>query len=189
MPSEPTRQLTFTVPGSHPHWTYGSVELPIGRSQLLIRIEACSFGSVDLAILNTTSLWGSVGEKGLGRDFSGVVVEVGNSLKGKWSQGDEVCGMYFHPVSFPFILFILLSLYLFAKRSSIMLAQSRRILSSTQLQTTSSNDQIFFPYTKLLRSHSASRSHTNPCSTTNSRNHPVSAFSAVQQRLECLRSS
>ncbi|KAK7202736.1 hypothetical protein BZA70DRAFT_291885 [Myxozyma melibiosi] len=97
MPREPTRQLTFTVPGSRPHWHYDAVTLPVGRNQLLIKIEAASFGSVDLAILNTTSLWGSVGEKGLGRDFAGTVVEVGSSLKGKWNEGDNVCGMYFHP--------------------------------------------------------------------------------------------
>jgi NADPH:quinone reductase-like Zn-dependent oxidoreductase len=32
-------------------------------------------------------------EKCLGRDFAGVIEEVGTNLQEKWSTGDKVCGM------------------------------------------------------------------------------------------------
>ena len=48
-------------------------------------------------------------EKGIGRDYSGVVVAVGEEVKkqGGWEVGDEVFGLYNKPVSLFVILFLL----------------------------------------------------------------------------------
>ncbi|CCC67998.1 hypothetical protein NCAS_0A14400 [Naumovozyma castellii] len=37
------------------------------------------------------------GEAGIGREYSGVVSEVGEKLQTAWREGDEVFGIYFHP--------------------------------------------------------------------------------------------
>ncbi|KAK9323619.1 GroES-like protein [Lipomyces orientalis] len=92
-----TRSLTFTYPGSHPHWTYNTVPLPIPVNQILIQVTASTLSSCDIFIWNTQMLWAKPGEKGLGRDFAGVVTHVGSNHEGKWKVGDEVCGMYYHP--------------------------------------------------------------------------------------------
>ncbi|KAK9316844.1 GroES-like protein [Lipomyces starkeyi] len=100
MPRSPgvaTRSLTFTYPGSHPHWTYETIPLPIPKNQILIQVTASTLSSCDIAILNTQMLWAKPGEKGLGRDFAGVVTYVGSNNELKWRVGDEVCGIYYHP--------------------------------------------------------------------------------------------
>ncbi|KAK9367736.1 hypothetical protein V1509DRAFT_625158 [Lipomyces kononenkoae] len=96
-PGVATRSLTFTYPGSHPHWTYETITLPIPKNQILIQVTASSLSSCDIAILNTQMLWAKPGEKGLGRDFAGVVTYVGGNHETKWQVGDEVCGIYYHP--------------------------------------------------------------------------------------------
>lgn len=36
-------------------------------------------------------------EVGIGREYSGVITEVGDNLRGQWKEGDEVYGTFFHP--------------------------------------------------------------------------------------------
>ncbi|KAK9480886.1 hypothetical protein V1514DRAFT_119589 [Lipomyces japonicus] len=93
-----TRSLTFTYPGSRPHWTYESWPLPVAPGQVLVQICACTVThTVDLSILNTQLLWAKPGEKGFGRDFVGKVVQVGDHHVADWAAGDEVMGIFYHP--------------------------------------------------------------------------------------------
>lgn len=49
-------------------------------------------------MLHWPALWLARGEKGLGRDYSGVIIGVGEDCRG-WSEGDEVFGLCFRMVS------------------------------------------------------------------------------------------
>ena len=51
---------------------------------------------VDMKIRNgyTSSIYGEIG---LGREYSGVITEVGENLNYAWHVGDEVYGIYYHP--------------------------------------------------------------------------------------------
>ncbi|KAK9473924.1 GroES-like protein [Dipodascopsis tothii] len=92
-----TRALTFTYPGSHPHWTYTTIQLPVARNQVVIQVSACTLSTVDIGILNTQLLWAKPGEKGFGREFVGSITHVGADTAAKWKVGDEVCGLFYHP--------------------------------------------------------------------------------------------
>jgi hypothetical protein len=39
-------------------------------------------------------------EKGIGRDYSGIIVEVGEQLKGKWEVAVDVFGLFSRPMDF-----------------------------------------------------------------------------------------
>jgi hypothetical protein len=67
-------------------------------NQLLVKVKAASINPVDI------QLWGSglvavvSGDKGMGRDYSGSVVAVGDAVKG-WSIGDDIFGLLVEIVS------------------------------------------------------------------------------------------
>ena len=94
--------LTYTQPSTLPHLTHTPLQSP-KPNELLVRVKAAAINPVDI------QLWGNpvVGwlagkkEKGIGRDYSGEVVAIGEELKksGKWQVGDEVYGLCFRPVS------------------------------------------------------------------------------------------
>ncbi|KAK9458129.1 GroES-like protein [Dipodascopsis uninucleata] len=92
-----TRSLTFTYPGSDPHWTYDSIPLPIAKNLILIRVVASTLSSVDMAILHTSALWAKPGEKGFGREYAGIVEAAGEAQASQWNVGETVCGLFFHP--------------------------------------------------------------------------------------------
>ncbi|KAH7085539.1 hypothetical protein BKA63DRAFT_19788 [Paraphoma chrysanthemicola] len=92
--------LTYTTPSSLPHLT--QAPLPqTGPGEVLVKIHAAAINPVDI------QLWGNpvIGwlkgtkEKGIGRDYSGVVVAIGHELKksGEWKVGDEVYGLCNRP--------------------------------------------------------------------------------------------
>ncbi|EUC48419.1 hypothetical protein COCMIDRAFT_34104 [Bipolaris oryzae ATCC 44560] len=99
---ESNTSLTYTTPCSPPHLTYTPVPTP-SPNELLIKVHAAAINPVDI------QLWGNpvVGwlagkkEKGIGRDYSGVIVAVGEEVKkqGKWEVGDEVFGLYNKPTA------------------------------------------------------------------------------------------
>ncbi|KAJ6201439.1 hypothetical protein J3E72DRAFT_409561, partial [Bipolaris maydis] len=94
--------LTYTTPSSPPHLTHTPVPTP-SPNELLIKVHAAAINPVDI------QLWGNpiVGwlagkkEKGIGRDYSGVIVAVGDEVKkqGRWEVGDEVFGLYNKPAA------------------------------------------------------------------------------------------
>lgn len=72
------------------------INLPISKNKLVVEVKYVGLNPVDLKIKNgyTNAIYGEVG---LGREYSGVVVNVGENLTDKWNEGDEVFGIYFHP--------------------------------------------------------------------------------------------
>ena len=105
--------LTYTTPSSPPHLTHTPLPLP-APNQVLVKIHAAAINPVDI------QLWGNpvVGwlagskEKGIGRDYSGKIVAVGEELTGKWEVGDEVFGLCNRPVSFFAIYFLHFRVYI-----------------------------------------------------------------------------
>jgi len=64
-------------------------------NHILVRVHAASINPVDAQIWHSPLVGVVTGEKGLGRDFSGTIVEVGSKVKGNWAAGDDVFGLHF----------------------------------------------------------------------------------------------
>ena len=104
---ESNTSLAYTTPCSPPHLTHTPVPTP-SPNELLIKVHAAAINPVDI------QLWGNpvVGwlagkkEKGIGRDYSGVIVAVGKEVKkqGRWEVGDEVFGLYNKPVRYSLLI-------------------------------------------------------------------------------------
>jgi len=69
-------------------------------NHILIRVHAASINPVDAQLWHSPLVGVVTGEKGLGRDFSGTIVEVGSQVKGNWAAGDDVFGLHFEIVWF-----------------------------------------------------------------------------------------
>ncbi|KAK9469420.1 hypothetical protein V1512DRAFT_256206 [Lipomyces arxii] len=95
-PAVATRSWTFTNPASHPHWTYETIALPIPKHLVLVQVSAATISACDVAILQTQLLWTTPTEKGLGREFAGKILHVGANQAKNWSEGEEVCGLFYH---------------------------------------------------------------------------------------------
>ena len=72
---------------------------PLPAKELLVKVHAASINPVDIQLWRSGIVGVVAGQKGMGRDFSGTIVAVGSDVKG-WSQGDEVFGLLFKPVSY-----------------------------------------------------------------------------------------
>ncbi|KAF7871494.1 hypothetical protein EAF04_003601 [Stromatinia cepivora] len=62
---------------------------------LLIKVHFASINPVDTQLWRAGIVSIVSGSKGMGRDFSGTIVAIGNQVKGNWSIGDEVFGCLF----------------------------------------------------------------------------------------------
>ncbi|VVT51498.1 uncharacterized protein SAPINGB_P003116 [Magnusiomyces paraingens] len=90
------KQLTYIGKGTTPNFTYKEIPLPIKPNMLMIRVLTASLNAVDLQLMNTPISMTAAQPKGIGRDFCGVIEDVGKDLKEKWRVGDKVCGMFIH---------------------------------------------------------------------------------------------
>ncbi|KAG0662360.1 ATPase-stabilizing protein [Maudiozyma exigua] len=72
------------------------IKTPISRKKLVVQVTHVGLNPVDVKIrngyVNPTS-----GEIGLGREYCGVVTNVGSDIAYAWHEGDEVFGIYYHP--------------------------------------------------------------------------------------------
>lgn len=93
---ESIKALTYVGKGAPPNFTYKTINSPIPKNKILIRINAAALNPIDLQLLNAPVSITSPGRKGIGRDFSGVIEEVGKDHKTKWQVGEKVCGMFIH---------------------------------------------------------------------------------------------
>lgn len=98
---ESNTALTYTQPSSAPHLTHTPITPP-GPKEILVKVKAAAINPVDI------QLWGNpvVGwlagkkEKGIGRDYSGEIIAVGEEVEksGQWRVGEEVYGFCNRPV-------------------------------------------------------------------------------------------
>lgn len=93
---ENIKALTYIGKGAPPNFTFKKINSPIPKNKILIRINAAALNHIDLQLMNAPLSFTSPGQKGIGRDFSGIVEEVGKDQKTKWKIGEKVCGMFIH---------------------------------------------------------------------------------------------
>ncbi|KAF1946400.1 NAD(P)-binding protein [Clathrospora elynae] len=94
--------LTYTQPSSRPHLTHAPLPT-LKHEELLVKIKAAAINPVDIQLWGNPVIGWLAGkkEKGIGRDYSGEVVAVGDGLKdkGTWEVGDEVFGLCNRPMA------------------------------------------------------------------------------------------
>ncbi|KAH9880056.1 hypothetical protein J1614_002081 [Plenodomus biglobosus] len=94
--------LTYTQPSSPPHLTHTSLSQP-GPKEILVKVKAAAVNPVDIQLWGNPVIGWLAGnkKKGLGRDFSGVVVALGDEVRTKceWAIGDEVFGLCNRPTA------------------------------------------------------------------------------------------
>ena len=95
---ESYKSLTFTQPETPPHLTHLPVPNP-GPTDLLIKVKAAAINPVDIQIWGNPVIGFLAGkkEKGVGRDYAGTVVAVGDEVNENWNVGDEVFGLCSRP--------------------------------------------------------------------------------------------
>ncbi|KAI4627522.1 uncharacterized protein J4E87_004086 [Alternaria ethzedia] len=99
---ESNTSLTYTQPSSEPHLTHTPIPKP-GPQEVLVKIKAAAINPVDIQLWGNPMIGWLAGkkEKGIGRDYSGEVVALGEeaSKSGKWEVGDEVSGLCNRPMA------------------------------------------------------------------------------------------
>lgn len=99
---ESNTSLTYTQPSSQPHLTHTPIPKP-GPQEVLVKIKAAAINPVDIQLWGNPVIGWLAGkkEKGIGRDYSGEIVSMGEeaSKSGKWEVGDNVFGLCNRPVS------------------------------------------------------------------------------------------
>jgi len=93
------KSLTYTQPSTSPHINHTPITPP-GPNELLIKVHAAAINPADIQIWGSQLVGWFAGtkEKGIGRDYAGEIVRVGEGLKTKWSEGDRVFGLFMRPV-------------------------------------------------------------------------------------------
>lgn len=95
---ETTKCLRFEgLPGSEPAIVEKDV-LPLPTNEILVKVHAASINPCDIQLWRSGLVAVVAGDKGMGKDFSGTVVAVGEKVTG-WAEGDEIFGLLFHIVS------------------------------------------------------------------------------------------
>ncbi|KAH7403297.1 hypothetical protein BKA64DRAFT_445819 [Cadophora sp. MPI-SDFR-AT-0126] len=92
---EVTKCLRFEgLPGSEPAIVEKNV-LPLPSNEILVKVHAASINPCDIQLWRSGLVAVVAGDKGMGKDFSGTVVAVGEKVVG-WAEGDEIFGLLFH---------------------------------------------------------------------------------------------
>lgn len=71
---------------------------PLPANEILVKVHAASINPCDIQLWRNGLVAVVAGNKGMGKDFSGTVVAVGENVKG-WTTGDQIFGLLFHIVS------------------------------------------------------------------------------------------
>lgn len=93
----PIKSLIFHTKTGPMDFSYEKkIKTPIPKNKIVVRVSNVGLNPVDMKIRNgyTSSIYGEIG---LGREYSGVITEVGENLNYAWHVGDEVYGIYYHP--------------------------------------------------------------------------------------------
>jgi NADPH:quinone reductase-like Zn-dependent oxidoreductase len=101
MPSLPSsnKTLAYTLPNTHPHISHTAIPPP-GPNELLIKVHAAAINPVDIQIWGSPLVGWLTGkkEKGIGRDYAGEIVGVGEQLRTQWEEGERVFGLFMRPM-------------------------------------------------------------------------------------------
>ena len=97
---ESNTSLTYTSPESQPHLTHTPVAAP-GPNEILIKVHAAAINPVDIQLWGNPLIGYIAGkkEKGIGRDYSGEIIAVGEAFQSTWQVGDEVYGLCNRPMA------------------------------------------------------------------------------------------
>lgn len=93
----PTKAQVFHSDKGPVTFSYeNKIRMPVNKNKLVVEVKYVGLNPVDLKIKNgyTKAIYG---EAGLGREYSGVITQVGENLSEQWKESDEVFGIYFHP--------------------------------------------------------------------------------------------
>lgn len=100
LPYIPVKSMKLVSRNSPPEFTYCKrIKLPIPPTKLVIQVQHVGLNPVDLKILNRYLKYAR-GHVGVGREFSGTVLVVGDAMSFKFDPGDEVMGIFWHPSLF-----------------------------------------------------------------------------------------
>ena len=94
---EEGKRMPATSSGSEPAIVEKDV-LPLPTNEILVKVHAASINPCDIQLWRSGLVAVVAGDKGMGKDFSGTVVAVGEKVTG-WAEGDEIFGLLFHIVS------------------------------------------------------------------------------------------
>src|SRR3954447_6206514 len=83
--------LCFTGLGGDLQVTEKDV-LPLPANEVLLKVKASSINPVDIQLWRSGLVAVVSGDKGMGRDYSGTIVQVGSDVKG-WAVGDDIFGL------------------------------------------------------------------------------------------------
>ncbi|CAR22077.1 Ast1p [Lachancea thermotolerans CBS 6340] len=93
----PVKSLAFFSKNNPPRFSYETrIKTPVPKDKLVVQVRNAALNPVDLKIMNSYT-HNMNREVGLGREYSGVITEVGGDLHSEWKEGDEVYGVFFHP--------------------------------------------------------------------------------------------
>lgn len=93
----PLKQQVFTTRDSNFYFSYkGKIKLPIPDNKLVVQVNHVALNPIDLKIKNgyTNTLYGEIG---IGREYCGTILHVGEKINYKWHLGEKVMGIYYHP--------------------------------------------------------------------------------------------
>lgn len=91
----PVKSLSYVSKDTPPTYTYSNFP-STPKNNVLIKVSAAGLNPLDLQLINSPLSIAAPGIKGIGRDYSGVIEEVGANHANNWAVGDRVCGMYLH---------------------------------------------------------------------------------------------
>lgn len=95
----PTKAAVFHSKTGPITFSYeNKIKLPVNKNKIVVQVQYAALNPIDLKIKNGYS--NSVyGEAGLGREYCGIITQLGESLAAtnSWQIGDKVMGIYYHP--------------------------------------------------------------------------------------------
>lgn len=93
----PVKSLIFYSKNHPPQFSYETkILLPVSKSKLAVQVLYIGLNPVDLKIMNSYKNNMNY-EVGIGREYCGIIISVGEALDSEWNEGDEVMGIIWHP--------------------------------------------------------------------------------------------
>ncbi|CCE63181.1 hypothetical protein TPHA_0E00860 [Tetrapisispora phaffii CBS 4417] len=98
----PVKALVFSSKEGPMLFTYDrKIRTPIPKNKLVVQVAYAGLNPIDMKIKNGYKSGSFYGDAGVGREYFGTIISVGEDIASKntWREGDEVMGIYYHPHS------------------------------------------------------------------------------------------